>query len=73
MGTSVKLIGKGLNTSKLHEPVLDAAQLAQLTLIALVQCYRVQSEHLLAMPEGGEDSDFERIRDLGRELPEWDS
>ena len=30
-------------------------------------------EHLLAIPAVGEDSDFERIRELGREPPTWDS
>src|SRR5438477_12582975 len=30
MGTSVKLIGKGLNTNQVHEPILSAEQLAQL-------------------------------------------
>src|SRR5207237_6581119 len=30
MGTSVKLIGKGLNTNQVHELVLNAEQLAQL-------------------------------------------
>lgn len=30
MGTSVKLIGKGLNTGKLHDPILTAEQLATL-------------------------------------------
>jgi SNF2 family DNA or RNA helicase len=32
MGTSVKLIGKGLRTGQVRDPILDAAQLAQLTL-----------------------------------------
>src|SRR4030066_41278 len=31
MGDSVKLVGKGLKTGKVHEPVLDAEQLAKLT------------------------------------------
>src|SRR5271168_2849476 len=30
VGTSVKLIGKGLNTNQVHEPILSAEQLAQL-------------------------------------------
>src|SRR5438477_6377283 len=30
MGTSVKLVGKGLNTNLVHEPILSADQLAQL-------------------------------------------
>src|SRR2546428_13935580 len=30
MGTSVKLVGKGLNTNQVHEPILSAEQLAQL-------------------------------------------
>src|SRR5712692_8171968 len=30
MGTSVKLIGKGLNTNQVHEPILSSEQLAQL-------------------------------------------
>jgi len=30
MGNSVKLIGKGLNTGKVHEPILNADQLAGL-------------------------------------------
>ncbi len=30
-------------------------------------------EHLFASPKADEDSDFERIRDLGREPPRWDS
>src|SRR5713226_4950396 len=30
MGTSVKLVGKGLNTNQVHEPILNAEQLAQL-------------------------------------------
>jgi superfamily II DNA or RNA helicase len=30
MGNSVKLIGKGLNSGKVHEPILNAAQLASL-------------------------------------------
>ena len=30
MGASVKLIGKGLNTNQVHEPILSAEQLAQL-------------------------------------------
>ena len=30
MGTSVKLVGKGLNTNRVHEPILNAKQLAQL-------------------------------------------
>jgi superfamily II DNA or RNA helicase len=30
MGTSVKLVGKGLNTGQVHEPILDAAQVATL-------------------------------------------
>lgn len=30
MGTSVKLVGKGLKTGKVHEPILDTAQLATL-------------------------------------------
>lgn len=30
MGDSVKLVGKGLNTGRVHEPVLNAAQLATL-------------------------------------------
>ena len=28
---------------------------------------------LAAMPDVGEDADFARPRDLGREAPEWDS
>lgn len=32
MGSSVKLIGKGLRTGQVRDPILDAAQLAQLTL-----------------------------------------
>jgi len=32
MGTSVKLIGKGLRTGRVHEPILDQEHLAQLTL-----------------------------------------
>ena len=31
MGEAVKLIGKGLTTGIVHEPILNAAQLAQLT------------------------------------------
>ena len=31
IGAAVKLIGKGLRTGQVHEPILDAAQLAQLT------------------------------------------
>ena len=31
VGTAVKLIGKGLRTGRVHEPILDAVQLAQLT------------------------------------------
>jgi SNF2 family DNA or RNA helicase len=30
MGTSVKLVGKGLNTNQVHEPILNAEQLGQL-------------------------------------------
>src|SRR5271155_2758835 len=30
MGTSVKLVGKGLNTNQVHEPILSAEQLSQL-------------------------------------------
>src|SRR6266702_2465343 len=30
MGSSVKLVGKGLNTNQVHEPILNAEQLAQL-------------------------------------------
>jgi hypothetical protein len=30
-------------------------------------------EHLLSIPEADENSDFERVRDLGREPPKWDS
>lgn len=30
MGTSLKLIGKGLHTGQVRDPILDAAQLAQL-------------------------------------------
>src|SRR3972149_5219274 len=30
MGTSVKLVGKGLTTGKVHEPILNADQLVQL-------------------------------------------
>ena len=30
VGTSVKLVGKGLNTGKVHEPILNADQLASL-------------------------------------------
>src|SRR5437764_11894017 len=30
MGASVKLVGKGLNTNQVHEPILSAEQLAQL-------------------------------------------
>src|SRR5262249_43921459 len=30
MGTSVKLVGKGLTTNQVHEPILNAEQLAQL-------------------------------------------
>jgi superfamily II DNA or RNA helicase len=32
MGTSIKLIGKGLKTGQVHEPILDADKLGQLTL-----------------------------------------
>lgn len=32
MGESVKLVGKGLRTGQVHDPVLSAAQLAQLTI-----------------------------------------
>lgn len=28
---------------------------------------------LAGMPDVGEDADFSRTRDLGREVPEWDS
>ncbi len=31
IGTTLKLIGKGLRTSQVHEPILDAGQLQQLT------------------------------------------
>ena len=30
MGSSVKLVGKGLNTNQVHEPILSPEQLAQL-------------------------------------------
>jgi hypothetical protein len=30
MGESVKLIGKGLKSGKVHDPILDAEQLAKL-------------------------------------------
>lgn len=45
LGNAVKLIGKGLNTSKLHEPVLDAAQLARLTLTPKDPPYDGDSQH----------------------------
>jgi len=32
MGASIKLVGKGLHTGQVRDPILDAAQLAQLTL-----------------------------------------
>ena len=32
MGTSIKLVGKGLHTGQVRDPILDVAQLAQLTL-----------------------------------------
>src|SRR5690348_6388760 len=32
MGTSVKLVARGLRTNQVHQPLLDAAQLAQLTI-----------------------------------------
>ena len=31
VGESVKLVGKGLTTGQVHEPILNAVQLAQLT------------------------------------------
>ncbi|WP_437495048.1 protein NO VEIN domain-containing protein [Sorangium sp. So ce1014] len=31
MGLSIKLIGRGIRTNQVHQPVLDAAQIAQLT------------------------------------------
>ena len=34
MGGAVKLVGKGLNTGQVHEPILNAEQLAQLTCTA---------------------------------------
>src|SRR5208283_3236139 len=34
MGASVKLVGKGLRTSQVYEPILNAEQLAQLTCTA---------------------------------------
>lgn len=34
MGHSVKLVGKGLNTGQVHEPILNPDQLAQLTCTA---------------------------------------
>ena len=34
MGEAVKLIGKGLTTGQVHEPILNAEQLAQLTCTA---------------------------------------
>jgi len=30
MGSSVQLVGKGLNTGQVHEPILDAGQVATL-------------------------------------------
>lgn len=33
MGASIKLVGKGLHTGQVRDPILDEAQLAQLTLI----------------------------------------
>ena len=30
MGSSVKLVGKGLNTNQVHEPILNSDQVAQL-------------------------------------------
>jgi len=37
MGESLKLIGKGLRTGQVHEPILDGAQLAQLTITPAVE------------------------------------
>jgi hypothetical protein len=34
MGASVKLVGKGLTTGQVHEPILNPDQLAQLTCTA---------------------------------------
>ena len=31
MGESVKLVAKGLKTGRVHDPILNAAQIAQLT------------------------------------------
>ena len=40
MGTSVKLVGKGLNTNQVHELILNAEQLAQLNSSKLVDDIR---------------------------------
>ncbi|MBN1461526.1 MAG: hypothetical protein JXA57_18510 [Armatimonadetes bacterium] len=37
MGESVKLVGRGLRTGQVHDPILSAAQLAELTVSPAVE------------------------------------
>jgi len=54
MGTSVKLIGKGLNTNLIHEPILNASQLAQLDSTPEQEPFDGNSQHfrLAELPDG---------------------
>jgi plasmid stability protein len=62
----VRAAGKGRSAEAEHRELLREA-------LGVLRSRRTIKAALLRMPPGGEDTDFERPRDLGRKVAQWRS